>query len=134
MGILARHRLDQLISADTVATKLKGTRFRIELRTSEQSLFENYIQTRGSCTMTPPLEAPTESEENLYAVREHFMRALSALDETDRRHLADYLCGQCHFVVVLTRDIDRAHRLFTVLNERGRALQRNDILPGSAQS
>ncbi|MGZ5914400.1 MAG: DUF262 domain-containing protein [Hyphomicrobium sp.] len=123
-----RHRLDQLISADTVATKLKGTRFRIELRTSEQSLFENYIQTRGSCTMTPPLEAPTESEENLYAVREHFMRALSALDETDRRHLADYLCGQCHFVVVLTRDIDRAHRLFTVLNERGRALQRNDIL------
>ena len=34
-----RHRLDQLISADTVATKLKGTRFRIELRTSEQSLF-----------------------------------------------------------------------------------------------
>ena len=29
---------------------------------------------------------------------------------------------------MLTRDIDRAHRLFTVLNERGRALQRNDIL------
>ena len=49
-----RHRLDQLISADTVATKLKGTRFRIELRTSEQGLFENYVQTRGSCTMTPP--------------------------------------------------------------------------------
>jgi hypothetical protein len=74
------------------------------------------------------LEDPSESEENLYAVREHFMRTLSALDETDRRHLADYLCGQCHFVVVLTRDIDRAHRLFTVLNERGRVLQRNDIL------
>jgi hypothetical protein len=29
---------------------------------------------------------------------------------------------------MLTRDIDRAHRLFTVLNERGRVLQRNDIL------
>jgi hypothetical protein len=38
------------------------------------------------------------------------------------------VCEQCHFVVVLTRDIDRAHRLFTVLNERGRVLQRNDIL------
>ncbi len=123
-----RNRLDQLVAADSAATKQRGTRFRIELRTKEQSLLENYIQARGSCKTTPVLEDPSESEENLYAVREHFMRTLSALDETDRRHLADYLCGQCHFVVVLTRDIDRAHRLFTVLNERGRVLQRNDIL------
>ncbi len=56
------------------------------------------------------------------------MSELSGLDEVERRRLADYLCDQCHFVVVLTRDIDRAHRLFTVLNERGRVLQRNDIL------
>jgi len=123
-----RNRLDQLVAADSAATKQRGTRFRIELRTKEQSLLENYVQARGSCKTTPVLEDPSESEENLYAVREHFMRTLSALDETDRRHLADYLCGQCHFVVVLTRDIDRAHRLFTVLNERGRVLQRNDIL------
>jgi len=123
-----RNRLDQLVAADSAATKQRGARFRIELRTKEQSLLENYVQARGSCKTTPVLEDPSESEENLYAVREHFMRTLSALDETDRRHLADYLCGQCHFVVVLTRDIDRAHRLFTVLNERGRVLQRNDIL------
>jgi hypothetical protein len=123
-----RNRLDQLVAADSAATKQRGTRFRIELRTKEQSHLENYIQARGSCKTTPVLEDPSKSEENLYAVREHFMRTLSALDETDRRHLADYLCGQCHFVVVLTRDIDRAHRLFTVLNERGRVLQRNDIL------
>ena len=57
-------------------------------------------------------------------VRDHFVSELSALDESDRRRLTDYLCDQCHFVVVLTRDIDRAHRLFTVLNERGRSLQR----------
>jgi uncharacterized protein DUF262/uncharacterized protein DUF1524 len=124
----SRSRLDQLIAADTAATKQRGARFRIELRTREQSLLENYVQERGSCKTVPALEGPSESEENLYAVREHFMRALSALEEADRRHVADYLCGQCHFVVVLTRDIDRAHRLFTVLNERGRALQRNDIL------
>jgi hypothetical protein len=61
-------------------------------------------------------------------VREHFMSELSALDPADRRKLAAYLCDQCHFVVILTRDIDRAHRLFTVLNERGRLLARNDIL------
>jgi hypothetical protein len=61
-------------------------------------------------------------------VRELFWSELSALDEADRRRVADYLCDRCHFVVVLTRDIDRAHRLFTVLNQRGRVLQRNDIL------
>jgi hypothetical protein len=61
-------------------------------------------------------------------VREHFMSELASLEEADRLRLIDYLCDQCHFVVVLTRDIDRAHRLFTVLNERGRVLRRNDIL------
>ena len=123
-----RNRLDQLVAADSAATKQRGARFRIELRTREQDLLETYVQTRGSCKTVPVLEDPSESEENLYAVREHFMRTLSAFDEADRRRLADYLCEQCHFVVVLTRDIDSAHRLFTVLNERGRALQRNDIL------
>jgi hypothetical protein len=123
-----RYRLDQFVAADSAATKQKGARFRIELRTSEQDLFENYVQTRGSCKTAPELDDPSVSEERLYDVREHFMRELSALDDTERRHLADYLSDQCHFVVVLTRDIDRAHRLFTVLNERGRVLQRNDIL------
>jgi hypothetical protein len=123
-----RYRLDQFVAADSAATKQKGVRFRIELRTSEQNLFENHVQTRGSCKTAPVLDDPSVSEERLYDVREHFVRELSALDDTERRHLADYLCDQCHFVVVLTRDIDRAHRLFTVLNERGRSLQRNDIL------
>ena len=83
----------------------------------------------AGCSATAPTsEAASEAEERLLKVRDHFMRELSSLDEADRRRLADYLCDQCHFVVVLTRDIDRAHRLFTVLNERGRALQRNDIL------
>ncbi len=123
-----RNRLDQLIGADSAATRLNGIRYRIELRAREQSFLETYVQARGACRIAPALETPTEAEERLLAVREHFMSELSALDEVERRRLADYLCGQCHFVVVLTPEIDRAHRLFTVLNERGRVLQRNDIL------
>lgn len=124
----ARNRLDQLIMADSAATKLLGVRFRIELSAREQSFLETYVQTRGACSAAPAIDAPSDAEERLLKVREHFIGELSLLDEGDRRRLADYLCDQCHFVVVLTRDIDRAHRLFTVLNERGRALQRNDIL------
>lgn len=124
----ARNRLDNLICADAAAMRSKGTRFRVELRTREQALLENFVQPRGACSTKAVLDDPSEAEERLLAVRDLFMSELSALDEADRRRVADYLCDRCHFVVVLTRDIDRAHRLFTVLNQRGRILQRNDIL------
>ncbi|MFA5901417.1 MAG: DUF262 domain-containing HNH endonuclease family protein [Hyphomicrobium sp.] len=125
----ARNRLDQLLMADATATKQLGTRFRIEVSAREQTFIENYVQERGGCLKTPmELDELSEAEERLLKVRDHFLRELAPLDEADRRRLTDYLCDQCHFVVVLTRDIDRAHRLFTVLNERGRLLQRNDIL------
>jgi len=124
----ARNRLDHLILADTTASRQFGGKFRIEVSAREQSFLETYVQGRGACTAAPTAEDLSEAEERLLAVRDYFLREVSALDEADRRKLADYLCDQCHFVVVLTRDIDRAHRLFTVLNERGRALQRNDIL------
>jgi hypothetical protein len=123
-----RNRLDQLIVADAAATKQRGGKFRITVSAREQSFLDTYVQTRVGCTLTPPAETLADAEERLLDVRDHFMRELASFDETDRRRLADYLCDQCHFVVVLTRDIDRAHRMFTILNERGRALQRNDIL------
>ena len=124
-----RNRLDQLIAADPTAAKLpQAQRFRIELKTREQTVLETYVQTRGACGLPAALDDPSKAEERLLAVREHFMAAIAALDDSDRRHLADYLCDQCHFVVVLSRDIDRAHRLFTVMNQRGRSLERSDIL------
>jgi len=123
-----RNRLDHLVGADAAATRLKGTRFRIELRAREQGFLESYVQMRGGCLAVPAHELSSEAEDRLLTVRDHFIGELAHLDEADRRRLTDYLCEQCHFVVVLTPDIDRAHRLFTVLNERGRSLQRNDIL------
>lgn len=124
----ARHRLDTLISADAAATRVNGVQFRIELRAGEQAFLENFVQKRGACSVSPEADTLSVGEERLLAVRDHFMSELALLDETERRKLCDFVCDQCHFVVVLTRDIDRAHRLFTVLNERGRSLQRNDIL------
>ncbi|WP_072372624.1 DUF262 domain-containing protein [Hyphomicrobium sp. NDB2Meth4] len=124
----ARNRLDELVAADAGALRQFGARFRIEVSAGEQAFLENHIQARGACLGNVDPEPLSEAEDRLLMVRDHFVSELSALDESDRRRLTDYLCDQCHFVVVLTRDIDRAHRLFTVLNERGRSLQRNDIL------
>jgi hypothetical protein len=122
-----RNRLDQLVAADSAAARAHGVHFRVELRAQEQDFLESCVQTRGACASTPP-ETQSLAAERLLAVRDHFRSELSSLDESERRRLADYMCELCHVVVVLARDIDRAHHLFTVLNERGRALQRNDIL------
>lgn len=124
----ARNRLDSLIAADATASKQLGAQFRVEVSAREQTFLMNNIQARGACLNGVNADGLSDAEERLLKVREHFVRELSTLDEADRRRLTDYLCDQCHFVVVLTPDIDRAHRLFTVLNERGRSLQRNDIL------
>ncbi len=123
-----RNRLDQLVAADSTAAKQLGARFRIEISAHEQDFLQKNVQDRGACLVTSEAETLGDAEDRLLKVRDHFVRELSVLEEADRRRLTDYLCDQCHFVVVLTRDIDRAHRLFTVLNERGRSLQRNDIL------
>ena len=123
-----RNRLDQLVAADTAATRAHGVRYRVELRAQEREFLETNVQARGACASGTTIETQSLAEERLLAVREHFRSELSTLDESERRRLGDYVCEQCHFVVVLTRDIDRAHHLFTVLNERGRVLQRNDIL------
>lgn len=124
----ARNRLDQLVAADTSASKAFAASYRIEISANEQSFLEKHVQLRGACLGSADADVVSDAEERLLKVRDHFVRELSQLDDADRRRLTDYLCDQCHFVVVLTRDIDRAHRLFTVLNERGRSLQRNDIL------
>lgn len=121
-------RLDQLIGADSTAMASKDAQFRIELRNHEQQFLQDYVQTRGGCGAMPTQGIESEAEERLFAVREHLITELAALSDADQGRLADFLCVKCHFVVVLTRDIDRAHNVFAVLNERGRSLQRNDIL------
>ena len=121
-------RLDQLIRADSAARRSKKARFRVELRNHEQQFLQDFVQASGSCGTMPAQEAENEAAERLFAVREHFIAELAVLSDADRRRLADFLCAKCHFVVVLTREIDRAHHFFTVLNERGRNLQRSDIL------
>ncbi len=122
------NKLDQLISADSAATKVGDTQYRVELSGREQSFLRTHVQPRGACGETPTLQASSPAEERLFAVREYFVSELTTVGAAERKRLTTYLCDRCHFVAVLARDIDRAHRLFTVLNDRGRALLRNDIL------
>ncbi len=46
----ARNRLDQLVAADSAATKQHGVKFRVEVSAHEQAFLETYVQMRGGCS------------------------------------------------------------------------------------
>jgi hypothetical protein len=70
-------------------------------------------------------------EARIHEVREHMRETLAEWDAAQRHQLADFLLDKCHIVLVSATGIDRAHRMFTVLNATGRPLARNDILKAS---
>jgi len=66
--------------------------------------------------------------EAMLEVRNHFMAEMQALTIADRQRILDYLLNRCHAVVIVTTDVDHGHRMFSVLNDRGRPLARKDII------
>lgn len=103
--------------------------FRLSLRGKEREFLKRHIQVPGATRIVPvDPDAMTHGETALLAARDRIIAELADLDDEQRHRLAQYLRDNCHFVVILTEDLDRAHRMFTVLNDRGRPLQRNDIL------
>lgn len=121
-------QLDAMIIDDVPAAIGRYQSFRIELRGAEKTFFASCVQQRGASLTSPSGAAPGVGEQGILDARDHFVTVLASMTEDDRLRLANYLCGACHLVVIRTHDIDRAHRLFKVLNERGKPLQRNDIL------
>ena len=84
--------------------------------------------TLGATSLAPVSDNLSPQEAQILEVREHLHEALRDFDAAQRRRLADFLLDQCHVVLVSTTGIDRAHRMFTVLNATGKPLARNDIL------
>jgi hypothetical protein len=108
-------------------------RVRLALRDPDEAFFHAHVRRRGA-TRVEPVDGErglSPPEARLMEVREHMRQALADLDAGQRRQLADFLLDKCHIVLVSATGIDRAHRMFTVLNTAGRQLDRNDILKAS---
>jgi len=105
-----------------------GARARLALREPEEIFFQAHVRRRGA-TAEPCPEGPlSPAEIRILEVRKHMRDAVGDLEAAGRRALADFLLDKCHIVLVSATGIDRAHRMFTVLNATGRPLARNDIL------
>jgi hypothetical protein len=103
-------------------------RFRLHLSTRERAVFEDNVLLPGSSVLPAYTATPSLAEVTLLEVRDRFKAVLSEMTNSARRTLADFIADCCYVVVIVGRDIDRSHQMFVVLNERGKKLQRNDIL------
>lgn len=103
-------------------------RSRLRMRGAAQRTMAACIQNPGA-TLTPaPRDDLSDSEVLLLAVRDQFVEALSDRDAATLARLADFIRTACTVVVITSRDVDRAHRTFAALNNRGRPLDRCDII------
>lgn len=96
----------------------------------DRDIFATYVQTPGSCRRVGPGQPQGQSvgQRAVLDARNKLITELSHFTPVQRAQLANYICDKYYFVVVITNDIDSAHRIFMVLNDRGLPLQRKDIL------
>lgn len=126
-GVRLADQLHAMIALGPDDRDITGRRSRIVLRDNEQRYLERRVVRRELKSVGLALEFGSDGLE-MAAVREHLAAEIDHLSDAERRSLSRYLVDFCHVVVIISRDIDRAHRLFTVLNERGKPLDRKDII------
>lgn len=100
---------------------------RLELGGQEHGFFRQFVLERGASAAMPEVDVDGV-EQRILDVREHFASELVLRSSDELAGIVHYLRSACSVAVITTRNIDRAHRIFTVLNNRGRPLARNDIL------
>src|ERR1039458_360884 len=108
---------------------IKEDRLRLTLRDRDRDFFRDYIQRRdGICNLVKLSDKLKDSQFNIRANAELYMRRLAVIPEASRPLLAQFVNTRCYVVVVETRDFDSAYRIFSILNSRGLDLKPTDIL------
>lgn len=103
-------------------------RFRLHLAGRGRAVFEENVLLPGRSILPPDDALLSQPEATLIAVRDRFHNILAEMPIRARKALTDFVADRCYVVVIVGTDIDRSHQMFVVLNERGKKLQRNDIV------
>ena len=122
--------LDAMIRCRTEAGE--PPRWRLLMRGAAQRTMAASIQTPGATLIETAADGSrdgiTEAESLLLAVRDQFIELLSDRDQSALERIASFIAHECEIAVITSGDVDRAHRTFAVLNNRGRPLNRSDII------
>ncbi len=101
---------------------------RLSIGEPDEPFFRHHVLEFGATRVEPEQTDLSPARQRILDVRDHFVTALTGYDANDRRELAELLLERCCVVLMTATDIDQAHRMFEVLNARGKPLARNDIL------
>lgn len=127
-------RLAELVMVPASSVQRRGDKlaamYRLSLSGVDSPHFLRYVQRPGGMLdkLDDDAEDGTRGRGRILEVRDALMATLTQLSREQRDTLASFLLDRCQVVITMSSGIDRAHRLFTVLNERGKPLRRNDIL------
>lgn len=102
--------------------------YRLSVRPSDSTFFQNYIQIPGQLrNLTPDMVLP-DSQRRMADNAVAFLEKLESLNDQNIVLFAQYLLQKIFVAIVLTGDEEAAFRIFSVLNDRGLALSTADIL------
>ena len=105
-------------------------RFRLEIRDRDQDFFRDNVQTPGKISdfITGGQARASDTRTLIHDNTKFLYSKLSDWCQQKRDRLSQFVIGNCYLVVVSAYDRDSAHRIFSVLNARGRDLTPTDIL------
>jgi hypothetical protein len=112
---------------EAIETKASA-RPRLKLGDADASFLAAHVGAPGASHVIPAGDPPTVSAARILEARERLVSDLLDLEPEQRRRLTEFLLERCYVVFAVTANIDRAHRMFMVLNATGKPLARNDIL------
>ena len=113
---------------EAIETKAIRGRTRLRLGDGDATFFATHVSAPGASQVMPAGDQLTPSAARILEVREHLVSGLLELEREQRNRLREFLLERCYVVFAVTASIDRAHRMFMVLNATGKPLARNDIL------
>ena len=122
--------LDGFVRQAGIRRRRTEDRFRLSVRERDQKFFKDRIQEMNSLEEFMKLDPVEFSDsqtlmfENVRLLRNELLK----LADAERDSLADYIVQQCFLVVVSASDGDSAHRIFSVMNNRGLDLSPTDVL------
>ncbi len=122
--------LDELVHESANAFTGRRDRFRIELREQDQDYFRDKIQIRHRLSdfVAEGNIQRSDSRKRIFENSSLLWCKLKKLSQQERDALSQFVIRNCYLVVVTASDADSAHRVFSVLNDRGLDLTPTDIL------
>jgi hypothetical protein len=121
--------IDQLISQPGNLLQKLDAKPRLTLRDRDRTFFQKYVQQAGGLRDLVSEPGPVVANDAQTAIRNNataFHDRLSEWTDEQRSDLARLIAGRTYLVVVTTPDLTSAHRIFSVMNDRGLDLSPTD--------